>query len=124
MIPGEWKAIGRVLAIVLGIAALIGVVLFLRSCGAAPAEEKAARAAVEQSEAESFTNAARDATAITGNTMDATAAVDHQTETNHDTIAHGDGNNRTALSSLCLRAAYRDQPRCAALLKPSSGSTR
>jgi uncharacterized membrane protein YoaK (UPF0700 family) len=122
-VTAEVKAVLRAIAIVIGIAALVAAFLFLRSCASAPAVTAAATAKIQQESAETFTAAARDATAITGNTLDAVAAIDRQTETSHETIAHGDGSNRTAVSALCLRAAYRDQPRCAALLKAGAGAT-
>lgn len=99
---------------------LMAIVLQVRSCGAAPAQREAAQARVGQAVAQGTAGAARDATAITGNTMDDMAAVDRQTEANHDTILSGDGSSDTALRALCLRRAYRNQPRCLALLKPGA----
>jgi hypothetical protein len=104
----------------LGLAALIAAILLLRSCGAAPAEQKAAAAKVEQAKAETNVAAARDATQITGNTMDATAAIDRQTEVNHEAIRSGDGSDAIALRALCMRRAYHDQPRCAGMLNPGT----
>lgn len=112
----------RIALIVAAVVAIGVVALTLRSCGAAPAERKAATAAVQQASAESFAEAAKAATAITGNTMDAERTIDQQTEVNHETINRGDGSNGTALRALCLRAAYRDQPRCAGLLKAGARS--
>jgi uncharacterized membrane protein YoaK (UPF0700 family) len=112
----------RIVLIVAAVVAIGIVALTLRSCGAAPAEQKAATAQIQQASAESFTEAAQDATAITGNTMDAERTIDRQTEVNHETISRGDGSNAVALRALCLRAAYRNQPRCTGMLKARAGS--
>ena len=121
-----FRLAGGIAAVIL----IVALVLFLRSCGAAPARQEVAQAKVGEAVAQGTVGAARDATAITGNTMDQAAAIDRQTETSNATIKTASGAATpvdpaaalAGLRALCLRRAYHDQPRCVALLSAGAAA--
>ncbi|ARS29094.1 hypothetical protein [Sphingomonas sp. KC8] len=116
--------------IIAGLVALLAVALWIGPRSCASAERSAAIAAAGQARAEGQTRAATDATAITATSMEAAAASDQLGRDTADVIRATPGAaapidpavNAAALRRICLRAAYRDQPRCVALLGPRAST--
>ena len=122
----------RIAQIAGGVILIVAIVLWLRSCGAAPAQRAAAQARIGEAVAEGTAGAAQRATEITGNTMDQAAAIDRQTEANNVTIRSATGASApvdpgaasAGLRALCMRRAYHDQPGCVALLKAGTAPAK
>lgn len=107
---------------------LLGLaVLGLRSCAEEP---DAPIAAVDAARDAALVGVATEGNAITTNAMSNAADIAAITKENEDAIRSApggdtrvpDSSNRVALERLCRRAAYRDQPRCAAMQRPGAGA--
>lgn len=107
---------------------LVLAVLGVRSC--AQDDPAAPIAKVDAARDAALVGVAADGNAITANTITAAADNAATTKENEDAIRAAPGAtmpvpaaaNDAGLRALCLRAAYRDQPRCAAMQRPRAGT--
>lgn len=114
----------RVIAIIVGVIALVLIVGFtVRSCDKRHA--RAAQSRVERSQAQAASNSAADAIATVARSGEDSAASEDLTRSNEKDIRNAKGSNAavdpaardSGLRALCLRRAYRDDPKCR-VLKP------
>ena len=112
----------RLLAIIIGIIALVGIVLFaVHSCD--KRRSQAAQTRVERSQSEAASNSAADAIGTVARSGEAEAASEALTRSNEKEIRDAEGANDpvnpaardAGLRSLCRRSAYRDSPKCRVL---------
>lgn len=114
---------GIAVLLVLIALAVLGVRSCARGSDAPVAQVDAARDAT-------LVGVAAEGNAITTNAMTNAADIAATTKENEDAIRSAPGgdtrvpdtSNRVALERLCKRAAYRDQPRCAAMQRPGAGT--
>jgi hypothetical protein len=109
----------RIIAMIIGVILLIVAVgLFVKSCD--NRRSRAAQARVERSQAEAQANSAADAVNTVAASGEAAAASEALTRSNEKDIRDAKGSNAAVdpaardagLRALCLRRAYRDDPKC------------
>ena len=109
----------RVIAIIVGVFALILVVGFtVRSCD--KRRSQAAQSRVDRSQAEAASNSAADAVGTVAASGEASAASEALTRSNEQTIRAAEGANapvnpaarNAGITALCRRQAYANDPRC------------
>jgi hypothetical protein len=110
-----WRLIGIIAALI----AIIAIpALLVRSCDVH--RSKAAQSRVERSQAAAASNSAADAIATQERSSAAAAASEDLTRSNEKDIRNAQGSNAAVdpaardagVRALCLRRAYRDDPRC------------
>ncbi len=106
---------------------LVLAVLGVRSCAQEPA---APIAQVDSARDAALVGVAAEGNAITTNAMSNAAEIAATTKENEDAIRAAPGAttpvpaaaNDAGLRALCMRAAYRDKPRCAAMQRLGAGA--
>jgi hypothetical protein len=109
----------RIIAMIVGAILLLGIIAFgVHSCDVR--RSKAAQSRVERSQAEAASNSASDAINTVAASGEAAAASEDLTRSNERDIRNAKGSNAAVdpavrdagLRALCLRRAYRDDPKC------------
>ncbi|GAA4220304.1 hypothetical protein GCM10022253_24140 [Sphingomonas endophytica] len=108
--------------------AVFALIFALRACHRGP--NWSAVAQVDVARADAVVGAAIDASAALARALTEASAIDATTKENDRAIRSTPGANApvpvavndAGLRALCLRAAYRDHPRCLALLGPRAGN--
>ena len=107
------------------LALIVGTALFVRSCD--KRRSQASQTRVERSQAEAASNSAADAIGTVARSGEAERASEELTRTNEKDIRNAEGASDpvnpaardAGLRALCLRSAYRDDPKCR-VFKPDS----
>lgn len=119
------KITARAVAMIAGVLALvIAIAATLTYCQSQ--RSKGAQSRAERSQAEAASNSAADAIGTVAASGEASRASEDLTRSNEKDIRNAEGSNDAVnpasrdagLRALCLRRAYRDDPRCK-LLKPA-----
>ncbi|MFS0736914.1 hypothetical protein ABC347_07680 [Sphingomonas sp. 1P06PA] len=105
---------------------VVGIIFYLRSCGAEKPRQEAAQAQADTARADGQVKAATDATGITADVLTNSAAIDQQTRESENAIRRAPGAEAildvgvadAGRRAVCMRRAAARDPVCARLLNP------